>query len=73
MFNKSNSKKYIVLTLNFVKKNHKHFLKYINSQSQKNYAEKENLKKNLNILEDGASGYASSDIEEVILKILLKM
>ena len=34
--------------------------------------DKNNLKKSLHILEDGASGCASGDIEQIIVKLLLK-
>ena len=67
--NESNSK--LTLTLNFVKErivdinnnnnNHHHL------QSQAIYHDKSNSKKNLHILEDGASGVQVGDIEQAIV------
>ena len=52
-----------------------HFLnlKGNNLQSQASFANKNNLKKNLCILKDGASECASGDIEQVIVKIMFEI
>ena len=57
-----------ILTLKFEKiKIHKRFLKHTDLQSQANYDDKTNSKKNLHILEDGASGVQIGDIDQVIV------
>ena len=48
------------------------FLIHINLQSQAIYVDKNNLKNILHILENGASGCVSGDIEQVNVKILFK-
>ena len=48
-------------------------LNFIGLQSQVVYVDKNNLNTSLHILEDGASGCASRDIAQVIVKILIKM
>ena len=56
------------LNLNIVKKkNHRHFKKQINLQSQANYDDKKNSKKNSHILGDNTSGGQVGDIEQVTI------
>ena len=54
-------------TLNLWKQILETFWKHIHPQSQEIYVQENNLKKILNILEDGASGCASGVIEQVIV------
>ena len=54
------------LTLNFLKKYKSWtFQKHIDLQSQADYDDKKNSKKNLHTLEDGASGVQVGDIKQV--------
>ena len=55
------------LTLSFVRKNHGHIKKHIDLKSQAIYDDKNNFKKILHVLEDGASGVQIGDIEETIV------
>ena len=61
-----------VLTLNFVKKDHKRF-KNILIYKVKQLMLAKNLKTGSHVLEDGASGCASGDIKQVIVKFLFRI
>ena len=52
-------------------KNHRHCKKHINLQSQAVYDDKKNSKKNLHILENGASGVQVGDIEQMTVFFFL--